>query len=165
VSPEELGSSKTTSMYFFSHILPLHASLHLHKLPFRIFHTRFHYSHLPILSLHMRLSDSSFPQHALLTGVPYSTSKSLIHTSMLGGEYYSLNLSLLPWIPSYLSPVRVFSSFPGYELSYKECIFKHLFYGSHALANTNHRYWQWAMLGCKVTTPWFMPCTYSLLGE
>ena len=57
----------------------------LHEFPCHTFHTHFHCYHPPILSRHMLLSDNSFSQHTLLTVVPYSMSKTLIHTSMLAG--------------------------------------------------------------------------------
>ncbi len=71
----------TISKYFFSPIPPLHNSLHLHGSPHLTFYTRFHYSRHPILSLQTPLSGNSFPQHALLTAKPYSTSMSLIYIS------------------------------------------------------------------------------------
>ena len=85
------------------HLFHYTTPLHLHKFPYHILYTRFHCSHPPILSRHMLLSDHSFPQHALLTNVPYTMSKSLIYTLVLTGEYYSLNLSLPPWTHFFLS--------------------------------------------------------------
>ena len=68
-------------------------SLHLHKVPCHTYHTGFHCSDPHILSHHMLCSDNFFPlhTHALLTAVPYSMSKSLIHTSVLAWAYCSLN--------------------------------------------------------------------------
>ena len=95
---------QTISKYFFS-LIPYHyASLPLHKVSCHTFHTHFHCSHLLISSRHMLLSDDSFPHHTLLTAVPYSMSKSLIHTSMLIEECCSLKLFLPPWIHSLYEP-------------------------------------------------------------
>lgn len=56
-----------------------HFRLHLiYKSSSCIHHKYFHCSNPPILSLCMPLSDHSLSPYALLTGVPYSTSKSLI---------------------------------------------------------------------------------------
>ena len=83
----------TNSSLFFLSIYPNHLNVLLfthsttpHFTPFaqvpcHTFHACFHCFHLPIVSRHMLLSDNSFPQHALLTTVPFSISKSLIHTS------------------------------------------------------------------------------------
>ncbi len=91
------------SLFIFSiHSDQLKVFLYIHSttshfIPFAwvpiIFHTHFHFFHHLILSLHMPLSSNSFPQHAVLTAVFYSTSESLIHTSELPKGYYSLNLS------------------------------------------------------------------------
>ena len=61
------------------------------------------------LSFHLKtnllllLSDTSFPQHAPLTTVPYYMSKYLIQISVLTGEYSSLTRSLLSWMHPLLS--------------------------------------------------------------
>lgn len=69
----------------------------LQFIPFAHIPTR-HLSHMPSLlsPSHVAFSDNSFPQHVLLPAVPYSTSKSLMHTSTLAGEYCSLRLSSPP---------------------------------------------------------------------
>ena len=69
--------------------------------------TRFHaapfiHAFSPILSHYMLLSYKWFPQHALLTVVPHSMYKSLIHKSVLA-ENGLLTLSLTPWIQFFLS--------------------------------------------------------------
>ncbi len=91
-----LNMAKPPQCISFLPIPPFHTLLHLHKLHCRILLTHFHCSRLPILSLHMPLSDNSFPQHSLLTAVPSSTPKSLIYTSVLAGKCCSLNLFLPP---------------------------------------------------------------------
>lgn len=75
---------------FLPSILPLHGFHHLDYCSCHIFHTHFHLNNLNTLSLHMPLSDDSFPQHAFLITVSYSMFWSVMYTwcMQMGGEFY-----------------------------------------------------------------------------
>ena len=103
VSLTSLNFNSNSSLFFFTHYTPFY----LHMFHCHMLHTRFHCSYPPILSRHMLPSNNSFPQHALLTAVPYSMSMCVIHTSMLAEEYCSLNFSLsYGLIPSSHNPCK-----------------------------------------------------------
>ena len=88
-------------VYFFLPIPLLHTSLHLHKFPCRIFHTRFHCFHLPILSCCMPLR--YFTSTACTLDCSYFSSSKSDPPSLLIGGYNSLNHCIPPLTHSYLS--------------------------------------------------------------